>query len=191
MSTLAGFRWRHSRYVLPLVVSPSEFKASRDCLMRLSTCNIASPFHALAGYERVSVRRSTVLCSIQLQVSNWEARPLSQRQLVYASQDAHVLLMMLGQLRELLPDADALITAKMYGVPVGWQRSCSLCVSNQSMPCLDEDLQQGMASVLLVTRTSPPKRCSFAYVVIHHSKHLRDRSIDNSRQLVLIWSGCH
>ncbi|MEW5315938.1 MAG: hypothetical protein WDW38_007334 [Sanguina aurantia] len=52
-----------------------------------------------------------------MQVSNWEARPLSQRQLVYASQDAHVLLLMLGQLRELLPDADALIAAKVYSVP--------------------------------------------------------------------------
>ena len=45
---------------------------------------------------------ATPLC-LGPQVSDWEARPLSARQMTYAAQDAHVLVRLYGELRNRLP----------------------------------------------------------------------------------------
>lgn len=47
-------------------------------------------------------------------MSDWEARPLSARQTVYAAQDAHVLVRLYARLTLLLPGAGELVAVKKF-----------------------------------------------------------------------------
>eukprot|EP00798_Chlamydomonas_sp_ICE-L_P015012 gene15012-21080_t len=44
-----------------------------------------------------------------MQVSNWELRPLTERQVIYAAQDAHVLVRLYKRFKEVLPSASHII----------------------------------------------------------------------------------